>query len=417
MKFLDLSKQYKSIKKEIDSAMRRVVASASFIGGEEVDNFEKEFAKFCGARYAVSVNSGTDALYLSLKAVGIEPGDEIVTTPFTFIATAEAIANCGAKPIFVDINPDTFNIDSSKIKEKLDRLKKFGKLDKVKAIIPVHLFGQMSEMGEIMKIAKSYKLCVIEDAAQAVGAKIRTPDCAVQKNCTKLKNEATQKWKRAGSVGDCGCFSFFPSKNLGAYGDGGMLITNKKKIADKVKLMRNHGSSGKKKHKSLVLGTNSRLDSIQAAILRVKLKYIDMWNKERELKAGYYSKRFEENDCVPAGSTRKHSKVTVPRIDSNKTHIFHQYTIRVCKNARNKLAIYLRKREIPTMIYYPVPIHLQTAFKYLGHAKGDFPESEKASREVLSLPIYPEINKKDQDFAICEIKNFLKNCEKKRLRL
>jgi len=236
MQFLNLKKQYKLIKKEIGVAIRRVLDSAVFVGGKEVEGLEKEVAKFCGVKYAVGVNSGTDALFLSLKAIAIGKGDEVITTPLTFIATAEVIAALGARPVFVDIDPKTFNIDPLKIEKAITK--------KTKAIIPVHLFGQMADMLDIMKVARKYKLFVVEDAAQAIGAEY--------------------KGRKAGTMGDLGCFSFFPSKNLGAYGDGGMVITNNKKLADKIRLLRNHGSSPANKYKNLVLGTNSRLDAIQA---------------------------------------------------------------------------------------------------------------------------------------------------------
>lgn len=373
MKFLDLTVQYNSIKKEIDAAFKRVLDSGCFIGGEEVEKFEKEITKFCGTKYAIGVNSGTDALFLSLKALGIGLGDKVITTPFTFIATAEVITNLGAKPVFVDINPKTFNIDPQKLLNKLNQLNKLKRLSKLKVILPVHLFGQMAEMPKIMKIAKKYKLFVIEDAAQTIGA-----------NC---------KTKKAGTIGDFGCFSFFPSKNLGAYGDGGMVVTNNKKLADKVRLLKNHGSSPKEKYLNLISGTNSRLDAIQAAILRVKLKYLSKWSKKRAEKAFYYNK-----------ALKGVGDIVTPIIGMNKTHIFHQYTIRT--KLRDKLQQYLKEKEIPTMIYYPLPLHLQPAFKYLGYKKGDFPESEKAAKEVLSLPIYPELKKKDQDYIIQKIKEF-----------
>ena len=275
IKFLDLTAQYKSIKKEIDVAIKGVLNSGQFIGGEEVENFEKEIAKFCGVKYAISVNSGTDALFLSLKALGIGPGDEVITTPFTFIATAGVIANCGANSVFIDIEPKTFNIDPRKIEEYLKSNIQYPKSKtKIKAILPVHLYGQMADMSEIMRIAKKYKLFVIEDAAQAIGAEY--------------------KGKKAGAIGDLGCLSFFPSKNLGAYGDGGMVVTNNKKLSEKIRMMRNHGSSPKEKYLNLVLGTNSRLDSLQAAILRIKLKYLPKWSRERANKAFYYNNGLKE---------------------------------------------------------------------------------------------------------------------------
>jgi dTDP-4-amino-4,6-dideoxygalactose transaminase len=383
MLFLDLKKQYKSIKKEINKAIKKVFESGQFIGGEEVENFEKEIARFCGVKYAISLNSGTDALFLSLKALEIGPGDEVITTPFTFIATAEVIANLGAKPVFVDIEPKSFNIDPSKIEKAITK--------KTKVIIPIHLFGQTADMDEIMRIAKKYKLFVIEDAAQAIGAEIK-----LKTQISKLKT-ATQKSKvfRAGSIGDLGCLSFFPSKNLGAYGDGGMVVTNNKKLADKIRLLRSHGSSPKEKYFNLTLGINSRLDAIQAAILRVKLKYLKKWIKKRQEIANYYNR-----------SLQGIGDIQVPEILSDRTHTFHQYTIRT--KHRDKLKKYLEKNGIPTMIYYPLPLHLQPAFKYLGYKKGDFPEAEKSSKEVLSLPIYPELSKKDQEFIVRKIKEFYK---------
>jgi len=368
IKFLDLSVQYKSIKKEIDGAIKRVLESNQFIGGDEVKEFEKEIAKFCSTKYALSVNSGTDALFLSLKALGIGLRDEVITTPFTFISTAEVIANCGAKPVFVDIDPKTFNINPLKIEEKINK--------KTKAIIPVHLFGQMADMTRIMRIARKYGLYVIEDAAQAIGA--------------EYKN------KKAGTFSDLGCFSFFPSKNLGGYGDGGMVVSNNEELAEKIRLLKNHGSSPKEKYLNLILGTNSRLDTIQAAILRVKLKHLEEWSKARAKKAGLYTNQLG-----------KLKELITPSIASGRTHIFHQYTVRVNKQVRNKLVSYLNKQGIPTMIYYPVPLHLQPAFKYLGYKKGDFPEAEKASEEVISLPIYPELNKNDQNFIIKKIRTCL----------
>ena len=408
MQFLDLKSQYSSIKKEVDAAIKRVLDSSIFIGGPEVKLFEEETAKFSGARFAVSVNSGTDALFLSLKALGINFGDEIITTPFTFIATAEIITACGAKPIFVDIDPKTFNISPSKLEEKLNQLKKLNQIRKVKAIIPVHLFGQMADMPEIMKIARKYKLKVVEDAAQAIGAEQQATNnlqLATQKSKIKKASLSAEvltdveALAKAGSVGDLGCFSFFPSKNLGAYGDGGMIITNNQKLADKIRLLKNHGSSPKEKYKNLILGVNSRLDAIQAAILRVKLKYLKDWSRKRAEKASYYSNQFNKLNTFS-------ELVFSPYVAPGSIHIYHQYTIRVNSKLRSKLIKHLSERGIPTMIYYPLPLHFQPAFKYLGYKRGYFPETEKAAKEVLSLPIYPEIKKKDQDFAVQKIKEF-----------
>ncbi len=367
MKFLDLIAQYKSIQREIDAAVKRVLDSGVFIGGTEVEEFEKEIAKFCSLKYAIGLNSGTDALYLSLKALGIKQGDEVITTPFTFIATAGTITNLGAKPVFVDIEPNSFNINPTKIEAAITK--------KTKAIVLVHLFGQMADMDKVMQIAKKHKLKVIEDAAQAIGARY--------------------KQRPAGTIGDCGCFSFFPSKNLAGFGDGGMVVTDNKELADRLRLLRNHGSSPKKKYLNLILGTNSRLDAIQAGILRTKLKHLEKWNKARAEKASYYSKNLKE-----AGD------IKVPHIDPDKTHIFHQYTIRT--KHRDNLQKYLAGKEIPSMVYYPLPLHLQPVFKYLGYKKGIFPKAERASREVLSLPIYPEISKSCQKEIIETILEFFK---------
>jgi len=365
MIFLDLNNQYKKIEKEINKAIGKVFKNGVFIGGEEVEQFEKEFAKFCNAKHAISVNSGTDALFLSLKALDIKEGDEVITTPFTFIATAETIINCKAKPVFVDIDLNTFNIDASKIEKAVTK--------NTKAIMPVHLFGQMADMGEIVKIAKKYNLYIIEDAAQAVGA--------------KYKNNM------AGTIGNLGCFSFFPSKNLGGYGDGGMIVTNNGKLFEKLRLLRNHGSSPKEKYLNLIIGMNSRLDSLQAAILRVKLKYLLKWNKERKKRADYYNQ-----------SLKKIKKIILPKIKEENVHVFNQYTIKIKK--REDFKKYLQKIGIPTNVYYPLPLHLQPALKYLGYKKGDFPVAEEISKEVISLPVYPELSKKDQDSVIKEIKRF-----------
>ena len=365
MYFLNLEKQYQSIKKEIDTAIKKILDSSNFIGGNEVESFEKEVAKFCGSKYAISLNSGTDALFLALKALGIRSGDEVITTPFTFFATAEAIANTGAKPVFADIKSDTFNISSELVEGLIT--------PRTKAILPVHLFGQVADMESIMKIANKHKIKVIEDAAQSFGAEY--------------------KKKKAGAIGDIGCFSFFPSKNLGAYGDGGMAVTNDQKIAATINLLKNHGSSSYDKYKNLVLGTNSRLDTIQAAILRVKLKYINKWNKARIKIAQYYNKHLQGVIGI-----------TTPNVDNN---IFHQYTIRLhSEQVRNGLREYLQKAKIPTMIYYALPLHLQPAFKYFGNKVGDFPEAEKAAREVLSLPIYPELKRLEMDYIVRNVKNF-----------
>jgi len=370
IKFLDLKKQNSVIKKKIYSAVKSILDGNEFVGGNEVNIFEKEFAKFCGAKYAISVNSGTDALFLSLKALGIGQDDEVITTPFTFFATAEAIVNCGARPVFVDIKSDTFNIDPELVERSIT--------PNTKAIIPVHLFGRIANMGKIIDTAKKHKLFVVEDACQAIGAEYNG--------------------KKAGTMGDLGCFSFFPSKNLGAMGDGGMITTNSKKLNEKIKLLKNHGSSPKDKYKNLVLGVNSRLDAIQAAILNIKIKYLNNWIKDRQKIANYYHQNL-----------RSIHQIVAPVYPKDGSHVFHQYTLRLGSGQeRDQLKQFLSAQGVPSMIYYPLPLHLQPALKYLGHKRGDFPEAERVAKEVLSLPIYPELSKKEQDFIIDKIKEFHK---------
>ena len=381
MQFLDLKAQYKSIKKEIDQAIKNVLDNCNFILGPEVEKLEKNVAKYCGAKYGIALNSGTDALLLSLKGLGIGQGDEVIVPSFTFIATPEAIVNVGAKPIFIDINPETFNIDPDKVEEYLkSKIKNQKSKFRPKAIIPVHLFGQPAEMEEIMRIAKKYKLKVIEDAAQAIGATMRS----------KIKNQKS-KITKVCSIGDCGCLSFFPSKNLGGYGDGGMVVTNNKSLAKKITLLRAHGTTKKYYYQSI--GTSSRLDAMQSAVLNVKLKYLSKWTKIRQEHAAYYNKQLQGIE-----------QIIVPSFPHSIFHVFNQYTIRAKK--RDKLQEYLKQNNIPTQIYYPYPLHLQPAFKYLNYKKNDLPETEKACKEVISLPIYPELPLKDQDYIIKKIKGF-----------
>ena len=360
---VDLKAQYKSIEKEIDKAIFGVIKNTNFILGENVQKFEEEFAKFCQVKYAVGVGNGTDALYLTLRVCGISKGDEVITQPNTFIATTEAITLNGAKPVFVDINPETYNIEKSRIEKAITK--------KTKAIIPVHLFGQPADMNPILKIAKKYNLKVIEDAAQAHGAEYRG--------------------KRVGGLGDVGCFSFFPAKNLGAYGDGGMVVTNNKKLADGIRMLRNHGRVQKYEHE--VEGVNSRLDELQAAILRVKLRYLDKWNKARCQCAEFYNK-----------SLKNIKGVETPFVPAWAKPVYYVYTIRV--KERDKLKEYLEKKGISSGIYYPIPLHLQLAYKYLGYKRGDFPETEKAADEILNLPMYSELTISQIKFITNSIKDF-----------
>ncbi len=350
---LDLKAQHEPLKEEIKTVLKEILDSGQFVLGPNVDFFEQEIASYCNVENAVALASGTDALHLCLNALGIKSGDDVITTPFTFIASAEAITYVGARPVFVDIDGDTLNIDSAKIEEKIT--------PRTKAIVVVHLFGQPADMKEIMDIAKRYNLRVIEDCAQAFGAKYNGIP--------------------VGSMGDSGCFSFYPSKNLGAYGDGGMMTTNNPEIYGKVRLLRNHGTVGPYQHG--FLGYNSRLDEIQAAILRIKLRHIDEYNRKRRSIAKLYS-------SVLCGSVR------CPVEMEDRMHVYHQYTIRTPLRSTIKKTI--GDHSISSVVYYPLSLHMQEAFKYLGYSEGDFPESEAAAREVLSLPIYPELEPATANF-------------------
>lgn len=364
---VDLKAQYSSIKEEIERAIQKVIESRQFILGEEVEALEKEIASFLGVKYAVGVASGTDALQLALLACDVKPGDEVITTPFTFIATAEAITQCGARPVFVDIDPRTYNIDSSKIEPAITK--------RTKAILPVHLYGQPADMDSILELARKYGLKVIEDCAQAFGA--------------------GYKGKKTGSLGDAGCLSFFPSKVLGAYGDGGMVVTNAPEIAEKVNMLRNHGS--KQKYYYLIPGFNSRLDELQAAILRVKLRHIEKWISERRRKAAFYVRLLQGVEGVET-----------PYEAPWGFHMFNYYTIRV-RNGRGELQKSLASHGIATAVYYPLSLHLQEVYRSLGYKSGDFPRSEQAQEQVLSLPIYPELKEKQVEEIAKVIKDFMLN--------
>jgi len=360
---LDLNAQYKNILNDIKKAMDKVFTTHHYILGEQVAELEEKIAYYCHCQYAVGCASGSDALMLSLKALDIGIGDEVITTPFTFFATAGTIHHIGAKPVFVDIKEDTFNIDTDKIQEKIT--------EKTKAIMPVHLFGQPAEMDKIMEIANEYNLKVIEDNAQGIG--------------TKYKD------KTAGTIGDIGTLSFFPSKNLGAMGDGGMCLTNDKELAEKLRCLRVHGSTSQYKHKWV--GYNSRLDTLQAAVLLVKLQYLDNWSQGRRDNADYYNEQLKN---VP--------QVITPKISNKCTSIYNQYTLRV--QNRDGLLKHLRNNNIGCAIYYPLPLHLQECFAYLGGKEGDYPVAEKSSKEVISIPIYAELTKEQQDYIIEKIKGF-----------
>jgi len=350
--------------------------------------------EYGGIRFAVGVASGSDALIISLRAIGVSSGDLVITSPFTFISTAGAIHNVGAKPVFVDIEPHTFNLDPEKVSEFLRNLK-LEDLKKVKAILPVHLFGQMVEMSDILKIAQEYQLRVIEDAAQSIGAEY---------------NSHQYNSHRAGSMGDIGCFSFFPSKNLGGYGDGGMVVTNNEELAEKIKMLHLHGANNSR-YEYLIVGYNSRLDALQASVLKVKLKYLDKWSEKRRENAMYYNKLFQEahlspanSDCEGLGSSDY--PVIFPQVAKKRRHIYNQYTIRVQANKRDKLKKFLKEKGIGTAIYYPSPLHLQECFRYLGYKEGDFPVAEEMAKEVISLPIYPELSPGMQEYIVEKIKEY-----------
>lgn len=359
IQLVDLVAQYHSIKDEIDGAIRRILESGRFILGPEVEEFERKASEYIGTRFAVGVGSGTDAILLALDALGIGPEDEVITTPFTFIATTEAIRRTGARVVFADIEEDTYNIDPKQVEKKITR--------KTKAIIVVHLYGHPAEMDEIIKIAKIHNLRVIEDCAQAFGAEYMG--------------------RKVGSIGDVGCFSFFPTKNLGCYGDGGLVTTNEYHIAEKVKALRIHGA--KSKYTEYIGdGYKSRLDAIQAAVLSVKLKYIDEWNEKRKENAILYNKLLED---LP---------IKLPLEREGCKHIYYSYVIATEK--RDELQKYLKEKGIETAIYYPIPLHLISIYKDLGYNRGDFPYAEKYADRVLSLPMYPELEENDIEF-ICEV--------------
>lgn len=348
---LDLKAQYATIREETRAAMDRVAESQYFILGPEVKALEEEVAAYSQTRYGIGVSSGTDALLVALMALNIGPGDEVVTTPYTFFATAGCVARLGAKAVFVDIDPASYNIDPAALEAAIT--------PRTRAIMPVHLYGQMAPMDPIMAVAERHGLGVIEDAAQAIGAE--------------------DHGRRAGSIGQLGCFSFFPSKNLGGFGDGGMVVTNNSELAEQVTLLRGHGAKPKYYHK--FVGGNFRLDALQAAVLRVKLPYLDQWTAGRQRNAAIYRQLFTEMGLTEV--------IGLPAELPNMRHIYNQFVIR--SKARDALMAHLKQHEIGTEIYYPVPMHLQECFADLGYHQGDFPESERAANETLALPIYPEL--------------------------
>jgi UDP-2-acetamido-2-deoxy-ribo-hexuluronate aminotransferase len=372
---VDLLGQYKKIKPELDAAIQSVIESSAFINGPEVRDFQKNLETYLGVSNVITCANGTDALQLALMSLGLKPGDEVITTPFTFVATAEAIALLGLRPVFVDAKEETFNIDINQIERAIT--------EKTKAIMPVHLYGQCANMETIMEIATRHNLYVIEDAAQSLGADY----------C--FSNGMARK---AGTIGHIGCTSFFPSKNLGCYGDGGAVFTNNNEIAAKIRSIANHGSKVKYYHE--MIGVNSRLDTIQAAILNVKLKYLDQYNAARQRAADFYDHAFGN---IP--------QLTIPARRAYSTHIFHQYTLKLNGINRQELVDFLNKKNIPTMVYYPVPMHLQKAYSFCGYKKGDFPIAEYLSENVISLPIHSEILKNDLEFISSAVVEF---CNKRK---
>jgi len=364
---LDLKEQNQSLRSEIDEAIKKILDSNGFILGSEVKAFEEELADYCGSKYAISCASGTDALLLALMAFDVSDGDEVITTPYSFFATVSSVTRLGAMPVFVDINPETYNLDVSQIEEKIT--------ERTKAIQPVHLYGQCAEMENLRKVSQKYGVPLVEDAAQAIGAE--------------------ENGKRAGAMSEIGCFSFYPSKNLGGMGDGGFMTTDDEQLAKKLFALRVHGSEERYYHK--YVGLNSRLDALQAAILRVKLPHLDSWSDKRKENADNYRKLFTD-----AGLTEQ---IILPFERESVRHIYNQFVVRV-PESRDELRKFLTENEIGTDIYYPVSLHLQECFAYLGYKENAFPESERASRETLALPIYPELKLEQQEYVVEKIAEF-----------
>lgn len=372
---VDLKGQYQAIKKDVDAAIQHVIDTTAFINGPDVKDFEKELAAYLDVKHVIACANGTDALQIALMALDIKPGDEVITSNFTFIATIEIIALLGAVPVLVDVNPNTFNIDTTQVAKAIT--------PRTKAIIPVHLFGQCADMDSLVSLAHRHHIFVVEDTAQAIGA-------------TYISSSGQRR--RAGTIGHIGCTSFFPSKNLGCYGDGGAMYTNDDSLAESLRIITNHGSKVKYHH--LRLGVNSRLDTLQAAILRIKLRQLDNYCAARNKAAAYYDEQLKN---IP--------QIQIPfRDKEHSDHVFHQYTLVVKDRHRDALKDYLQSKNIPSMIYYPVPFHLQEAFSYLPYKKGDFPVTEYLCEHVLSLPMHTELDEEQQQYVCNEIKKFfLKN--------
>ncbi|RLA79560.1 MAG: transcriptional regulator [Deltaproteobacteria bacterium] len=369
--FFDLKVQYQGIKEEVEEAIQKVAEEQRFVLGPQVEALEETLARYIGVKEAIGVASGSDALLLALMALGIREGDEVITTPFTFFATVGAISRVGARPSFADIDPLTYNLDPNEVERRVT--------PKTRAIIPVHLFGQCADMDPIMEIAERRGLYVIEDAAQAIGAEYVTDNGA----------------RKAGSMGHFGCFSFYPTKNLGGWGDGGMVTTQDEGLAERVRMLRVHGSTDKYLHEAI--GINSRLDALQAAVLLAKFPHLEEWNESRREKALRYQRLFEEMGYERFG-------ITLPHVQHQNRHVFHQYVIRVPR--RNELRHFLQQEGIGTEVYYPLPLHLQPCYRFLGYREGDFPQAERASKEVLALPIYPELSSEAHGYVVERIAAF-----------
>lgn len=362
--FVDLKTQYESIRDEVAAALQQVLDTTAFAGGRFVEEFEENFASFCGCKFAVCVSSGTSALWLALQALGIDRGDEVITVPNSFFATAEAISLCGVVPVFVDVDPATYTMDPALLEEAIT--------SKTKAIVPVHLYGQTADMDPILAVARKHGLSVVEDACQAHGA--------------------LYKGQKAGSMGDAGCFSFYPGKNLGAYGEAGAVVTDKPDLAERVRVLRNHGQSEKYYH--AFLGWNARMDGFQGAILSVKLKYLEKWNEARRAHARLYNELLASEDML-----------ILPQEANYATHIYHIFSLLL--QERDALLEALRQKDIYCGIHYPVPIHLQEAYRFLRYEEGSFPIAEKCAREAISLPMFPELRAEQIEKVAAEIRSFI----------
>lgn len=371
--FIDLVPQFQSMSAEVMAAVERVFAEQKFIMGDEVAALEDEIASYCDSRFAIGCNSGTDALIIALQALDIGEGDEVITTPFSFFATASSICRAGATPVFVDIDPETYNLDVDAVEAAIT--------PHTKAIMPVHLFGQCCDMEPLWRLCQKYKLQIVEDACQAIGAEYQG--------------------RRTGVLGNVACFSFFPTKNLGGAGDGGMMTTDDPELVAKLRRLRVHGDIGQYEH--LDLGMNSRLDALQAAVLRVKLKQLDNWTAARQANARRYAEMFEEGGILDT--------ISLPYIRPEGRHVFNQYCVRIEGGRRDHVMQQLRAAKIGCAVYYPKPLHLQTCFKYLGYELGQFPEAERASKEILALPSYPELPTADQERVV---DNMIRICREMR---